>query len=523
MLDLAIYNALVVDGTGRAPFFADLGIRGDRIEVVGDVRGPSKAHVDVCGRVVAPGFIDIHGHSDYSIVADPFARSKVFQGVTTEVIGNCGYHAAPVVGSLAQQRRTEYEGSHGMCVSWGTTAEYFDVLREVGMSLNVVKQTGYNTIRSALAGDHARKLSPSELSSIAKAIQQDISDGSVGLSYGVAYAPACFASTDELIHAGSAAADAGGWLSFHIRDEGNQLLESLEEALLISSVSGAPAHIGHLKTFLEHNWHKLDSALALLRDYKSRGNKLTVDRYPHLAMNTQLKFILPRWCLEGGTAAMQERLAKTEIRDRVREEMKQDSSGSKRVMISFASRPENKWVEGKFLDELSFEAAVDLVASLLASEGESAFATYFGMSDPNLERILGEDYAIPASDASVQAIHRQAGGGSPHPRCFDTFPLFLSEWVLGRKVMTLEQGIHRITGLPAATLGLQNRGRVAEGDFADLVVLAPEHMRRDVSYSNPTRAPSGVLMVVVNGEVVVGENGHTRLRPGRILRPRSAS
>jgi len=521
VVDLAILNATVVDGTGAPAAVTDVTADRGRIDRVGPFRGRARKTVDAYGRVLIPGFVDLHGHSDYSLLVDPLARSKVCQGVTTEVGGNCGYHAAPVFGQIAADRRDEYARTVGLEVSWATSAEYRARLREARPAINYAQQIGYNTLRSAVTAEHARPLSGAERQRLRDLVRGELSEGAVGLSYGLAYAPACFSRTEELVDVAEEVAARGAFISFHLRNEDATLIESLEEAVHIGRASGAATHVGHLKTFRRPNWHKIDRALSILDQARRGGLDLTVDRYPHLAMNTQLKFILPTWALEGGVQATRQRLGDPRVRARIAAELADTVAGEVReVLISLVGLPEHKAFEGQFLDELARGRDVwAMVMDLLALEGDAAFATFFGMSRENLDRILQLDYAVVASDASVQPVHRQAGGGRPHPRCFDTFPFFLADWVYARRVLSLEEAVRKVTSMPAARAGLKDRGRIQEGLAADLVLLDPEALEARVSYEEPLRYPPGVDLVVVNGEVAVVGGRHTGARAGRLLGP----
>lgn len=517
--DLAIFNATVVDGTGAPARVTDVAIRGDRIERVGTFQGEARRSMDAFGKVLSPGFVDFHGHSDYSLLMDPLARSKVFQGITTEVGGNCGYHAAPVFGQVALDRKNEFQRTCGFDVTWQSSAEYRASLVQARPTINYAQQIGYNTLRSSVTADHAKPLSAAERDHLRKLVRDEFQQGAVGLSYGLAYAPACFSKTEELVDVAQEAAAAGGFISFHIRNEDNTLIESLEEALHIGREAQARVHIGHLKTFRRPNWHKIDAALELLDGARRKGMDLTVDRYPHLAMNTQLKFALPMWALEGGINATKTRLKDKDVRARIARELGSGAdSEAREVLISLVGQPQHKHLEGKFLDELAGDKDPwEVMCELLSEEGDSAFATFLGMNPDNLDRILALDYTIVASDASIQAIHRQLGGGRPHPRCFDTFPYFLAEWVLARGMLDLPTAIRKITSFPAQRAGLVDRGVVAEGAFADLVLFNPQGLRAVVSYQQPIAYPEGVEWVMVNGQAVVGGGAHLGAQPGRIL------
>jgi N-acyl-D-amino-acid deacylase len=517
--DLAITNALVVDGTGAPPRVDDVAIRGDRIQRVGRIDGPAKLTVDAFDRVLSPGFVDLHGHSDYSLLLDPAARSKVFQGITTEVGGNCGYHAAPVFGQVAEERKNEYLTTTGLVVDWSGSAEYRARLSSSHPSINYAQQIGYNTLRSAVTADHARPLTTPERDQLRSLIRTELEQGAVGLSYGLAYAPACFSRTEELIDAAEETAAFDRFVSFHIRNEDETLIESLEEALHIGKTAQVKTHIGHLKTFRRPNWPKIDRALAVLDEARESGLDLTVDRYPHLAMNTQFKFILPTWALEGGAKAVRERLKDPATRMKIVEELSRTvADEASEVLISLVGQAQNKHLEGRFLDDLAEgKNPWELVCDIIASEGDAVFGTFFGMNRDNLDRILSLDYAVVASDASIQAINRQAGGGRPHPRCFDCFPYFLAEWVFARRAFPLETAVAKITRQPALRAGLDDRGLIAEGARADLVIFDPMALRASVSYEEPIRFPDGIETVIVNGAVTVTEGRHTGARAGEVL------
>jgi N-acyl-D-amino-acid deacylase len=520
VFDLAVLNATIVDGTGGPAYVDDVAVLGDRIERIGPFRGRAARVIDAFGKVLTPGFVDIHGHSDYSLLVDPMARSKVLQGVTTEVGGNCGHHAAPLFGPVAEQRRREQMAACGQVVDWSSSQEHRARLRDASPSINYAQQIGYNTLRSAVTADRAGPLDAGERELLRRLVREEYAGGAVGLSYGLAYAPACFSTTDELVDVARETVEQGGFLSFHLRNEDASLLESLEEALHVARITGAPVHIGHLKTFRRPNWHKIDAAIQLLADARGQGLDLTVDRYPHLAMNTLLKVVLPIAVLEGGDEAMRQRLRDPEARSALVAELDRTLGGeASEILISLVSRPENKQLEGCFLDAVAGErgrSPWDILSEILIDEGDNAFATLFGMNRDNLDRILGLPYAIVASDASVQAVHRQSGGLA-HPRSFDTFPYFLAEWVFARNQLDLPAAIRKITAMPAQRAGLTDRGVLAEGRFADLTLIDTDVLRAEVDYEKPFRYPEGVDLVVVNGQIVVDDGRHSGARPGRIL------
>lgn len=516
--DLAILNATVIDGTGGPPRIADVGIRGDRIAHVGHVAASARQVIDAYGKVLAPGFVDIHGHSDYSLLSDPLARSKLHQGVTTEVQGNCGYHAAPVFGQVARERARDHLEASGLVVDWHDTPEYLARLADARPSINYARQIGYNTLRSAVTDDKASGLSATERDRMRALVRREFELGALGLSYGLAYAPACFAMTEELVDVAEEAAAANAFISIHIRNEGDTLVESLEEALEIGRASHARVHISHLKTFQRSNWGKLEDVVALLDAARARGLDLTVDRYPHLAMNTQLKFMLPVWVLEGGIEATKARLLDPPTRTRIVAELRALDWEPRDVLVALVGRPEHKHLEGKFLDALAgARDPWEVACELLAGEGDNAFGTFFGMNGANLDRILALDYAMVASDSSVQAVEKLLGGGTPHPRCFDTFPYFLAEWAIARPVISLPEAIRKITSFPAKRAGLVDRGVIGEGCFADVVVLDLDALRPALSYEQPIRFPTGIDAVVVNGALAVHGGRHLETRTGRLL------
>ena len=518
--DIVFLNAAVADGSGDEPIVTDVAVRGDRIERIGDFHGPAKRYVDAFGRVLAPGFVDFHSHSDYSLLIDPLGHSKIHQGVTTEIGGNCGYHAAPVFGEVSKERQREY-GRFLPTVEWRTSAEYIRAWHDLHPSVNYGQQIGYNTLRGAVTTDRGGRLTDDERSELRRLVRQDLTEhGYIGVSYGIAYPPACYSTTEELVDVADEAAEVDALISFHIRDEGDKLMESLEEALLIGDKSGARIHIGHLKAFRRPNWHKLEAAIALLNGAKKKGMRLTADRYPHLAMNTQLRAALPQWVHEGGVEAMKQRLGNPEQRDKIVAELEAAvGDEAEEVLIALVGKSENRHMEGRFLDQIADgRNPWQVLCEILADEGDSAFATFFGMNRDNLDQVLALDYCIVGSDASVQAIDRQAGGGRPHPRSFNTFPYFLAEWVFARKLVDLGTAIRKVTSLPAELAGIKNRGRIAEGYHADLVLIDPSGLQASVDYERPINFPSGIEMVTVNGEITVEHGRHTGARAGRFLR-----
>ena len=527
--DILFRDATVYNGAGGPPFRGDVATRGDEIVSVrhtsdgGEEGGGSTRPVrtlSLNGKALAPGFVDIHSHSDYSLLINPLAESKVRQGVTTEVGGNCGYSAAPIGGEAKAERRKLYRERYGLDPDFSDVRTYLDRLDDSGLSVNYVHQAGHNTIRQSVMGGDDRAPTGAELRSMTAMVEQGMSEGAFGLSTGLVYAPACFASPEETAALAKVAAGRAGLFSVHMRSEGAGLLEAIEEVITIARRSGVRLQISHLKTAGQPNWSKIDDAINLIERAAKFGIDVACDRYPYTASNTHLSALLPNWAHEGGKTKTLARLRDAAHRSRIREAWGERDWDN--VVISLVSRPESKPFEGRSVSACAAhtgreasEWAMDL---LLAEDLWVEILLLNLMDESNLRRILRKPYVFIGSDAEARAHYGVLGEGAPHPRGFGTFPRVLGSLVRGEGLMPLSEAIARMTWLPARRVGISDRGRVSPGMKADLVVFDPERITDTSTFESPIRYPEGIDFVMVNGELTVEDGVHLGVRAGRTQR-----
>jgi len=525
MIDTVIRNVRIVDGTGDPSFSGDIGIDGGVLSHVGpDCPDSGRREIDGAGFTAAPGFVDIHSHSDYYLLIGPRAESKVFQGVTTEVGGNCGYSAAPVSGRIREERREIYRDLFGIPLPWEGVGDYYRHLAEAGMSVNFGLLAGHNTIRSAVMYGSDREPSSTEMEAMISTVRRAMDEGALGLSTGLIYPPACFAKAAELIALCKAVAEKGGIFAVHMRSEGNRLLEAIDEVITVAEAAGISLQISHLKTSGRKNWAKLDRAFERIEAARRRGIDIACDRYPYTASNTGLSAVLPDWAFEGGLKRLMVRLADRKERDRMAKEILSEHPEADyfdNIMISAVTRPENERFVARRVGECAESESkepIDFISDLLMDEKNRVDAIYFTMSPDNLRRILKKPYVMIGSDSGAKAYSGPLGEGNPHPRAYGSCARVLQQFVREEGILTLEEAVRKMTFEPLQRLGIRDRGRIQEGLAADLVLFDPEMVEDPATYEDPKQPPRGIRMVWVNGTVVVEAGRHTGERPGRILR-----
>lgn len=522
MYDILIKNGQIIDGFNIPSFSGDVGIKNERILAIGRLgSGATQTKIiDARGKVVCPGFIDIHSHSDFTILVNPKAESKVRQGVTTEVCGNCGFSAAPQYQQLKDRMNKicyEFEIEE----QWSSLKEYLEILEQKGIGVNFVPLIGQGNIRTSIMGYTDRRPTLKELNKMKKLIAKSMEEGAFGLSSGLSYPPGCFTQTDELIELCKTVGEARGIYVTHLRSEGDKLLEAVQEAIDIAGMANVPkVHISHLKTAGKSNWHKLDLVFEEIEKTLPLGLDITCDRYPYTTASTDLDSLLPHWVYEGGIEKELARLKDEETRQKISQQISGTDWNS--IMVSSVKTQTNKWMEGKRISEIINRKKIsnpcELIFSLLIEEEGKVEAIFFEMSEDNLKKILKKPYAMIGSDASSRADYGRLADTKPHPRTFGTFPCLLSKYVREEKVLTLEEAIYKITYQPAQLLGIKNRGRLKEGNFADIVVFNPEKIKDLSSYESPFLYPTGIEYVIINGKIVLEGGNHTDILAGKVIR-----
>jgi N-acyl-D-amino-acid deacylase len=527
---MKIEGATVIDGTGTAGGRTDVGIEGERIVAVGDLsRERAATTLNASGKILAPGFIDMHSHSDWQLWANRRAESKVRQGVTTEVVGNCGFSPAPVTAEHREDLRGfALHVPKGLDFQWGTFRDYLAALDTGGLAVNVVHLVGHGALRISAMGFARRAPAPDEMHRMQRALAAAIEDGAWGLSSGLIYAPGSFATTEELVELARVAARHRGFYASHIRGEGATLLAAVTEAIRIGREADLPVQVSHVKAAGRPNWGKVADVLALIDRANDEGLDVTADVYPYTASSTSLRTLLPDWALEGGIDAMLARLADAETRARIRRDVLDPPTGESmavrvgwdNVMISWApTRPD---VQGKRLSQIAGARGVDpfdAAADLLVEERGRASMILFQMDESDLRRALVHPRVMIGSDGSSLAPYGELAGGKPHPRNYGTFPRVLGEYVREQRVLSLAQAIHKMTGLPARRLGLRDRGVIRPGAKADLVVFDARRVADQATYEDPHRYPTAIEHVLVAGRFVIKHGEHTGSLPGRVLTP----
>ncbi|MET1102044.1 MAG: D-aminoacylase [Pyrodictiaceae archaeon] len=523
--DLIIRNGIILDGTGSPPFRADIGIRGDTITRIGDLSGAKAERViDASGLYVAPGFIDIHNHSDVSLLAIPTADNYVLQGVTTLVVGNCGSSPAP----LSEENKELIERYQALYpevnINWKDFGEYLERLDSTPKKVNVATLVGFGAVRSSVLGFEDVKPSERQLEEMKQAVEEAMRAGAFGLSTGLIYTPQNYADTYEIIELCRVVAQYGGIYATHMRNEGIKLLDSITEAVKIGLESGCPVEVSHLKAVGKPAWGLVRRALQLIEYYVSLGYDASADAYPYTATSTSLSILLPPHMREGGVSKLVERLTEIESLSRLRREMEEAWKSTGRIIgwdqVVIALSMTHPEAEGKSIEELAKEWGVDPVEAivrLLVDDKGQTTAIYHTLHEGDVIDAISSPFVAIGSDGSVQRY----GKGRPHPRSYGTFPRVIARYVKELKTISLPEAIRKMTSLPARKLRLWDRGLIRPGMKADIVVFDYYYIRDTATFENPHSYPKGIEYVVVNGAVAVEEGRLTRVMSGRLLRRNS--
>lgn len=523
--DLLIRGGRVVDGTGSPWVRADVAVVGDRIAAVGLLGGArARDTIDATGLVVAPGFIDMLGHSEYPLLRDGRAISKITQGITTEVTGEVT-SVVPVNDNTLRELGQRTRES----VTWTDLDGYFAALERARPAINLATFVTVGSVRRAVMGDADRAPTPAEMEAMRRHVAEAMEQGAVGLSSGLIYAPASYATTEEIAELAKVAAAHGGGYASHIRSEGDRLVEAIEEAIRIGETAGTWVQVHHLKASGKPNWGKMPAAVAAIEAARARGVDVTADQYPYPASGTGLDAIIPNWAHAGGNDSLLARLADPAARARLREELTAggtdwnigaSSGGPSGVMIAGVGVDSLRKYEGMRLSEVAAargQPVVETLFDLLLADRAGTSAIYFSMSEEDIEYAMRQPWVSVGIDAGARAADSTVTG-KPHPRAYGSFPRILCRYVRERRVITLEDAVRKFTALPAARVGLDDRGVVKEGMYADLTLFDPATVCDRGTFENPVQTAVGIVHVVVNGVPVLRDTRPTDARPGRGLR-----
>lgn len=509
---------------------ADVAIKNDRIVRIGKLTGArARRVIDAKGLVVAPGFIDLLGQSETNLLVDPRAMSKVMQGVTTEITGE-GSSVAPINERLIAEEG-EYYKRYNINVDWRTLREYFARLERQGIGVNLGTFVGATQVRSFVVGFDNRPPTTDELIEMRRLVAEAMEDGALGLSTSLQYVPARFARTNEIVELALVAERYGGIYATHQRSEANALDSSLEEVFEIGRRAHIPVEIWHLKTAYKKNWGRMPEILKRIEAARAEGLKITADVYPYTAASTALTACIPPWALEGGMERMLARLRDPATRERLKREIMTDSNdweniylgsgGGQGVLISSVVHPELERLQGKRISEIAADEKKDELDALfdliLADHGETS-AIYFMMSEDDLRAALRSPFVAICTDSGARATDGPLSTAKGHPRGWGSYPRILSRYVRDEHLLTLEEAVHKMTGLSAARVGLKDRGVLREGAYADITIFDPQSVRDRSTFEQPNQYPEGIPFVIINGQLSVDNGQRTKALAGHVLR-----
>jgi N-acyl-D-amino-acid deacylase len=526
MYDCLIRRAQVIDGTGSDAFLADIGIKDGLIAAIGSLSAGAQRTIDGSGLVSTPGFVDMHSHSDLALLKPVSPDAKVRQGITTELLAQDGLGVAPIDDENVKLLSELTAGLLGTLPqgkwTWRSFDDYLQALERRGLPNNAAVLASHGPLRILAMGMDNRPAKANEMDVMGGLLRMTMESGAFGLSTGLIYPPCSYGPQEELVGLNKVVADYDGIFVVHQRDEGYLLQKAFDEVTDIARDSGVHLHVSHLQAYGQVNWPNMDRILEKADGFGAEGGSISWDRYPYLAGCTVLTAVLPQWTFAEGTEALAENLTQPAFRARIREDFQKGldvwnnrsiSVGWSKIYVSAVKSEKNRWMEGKSCAELASicdQDPLDFVCDLLAEENLAVTMISFYGSDQVLHKVLGHPRATVGSDGIF--------GGRPHPRLYGAYPRFLKEFVNEKKMMSLPEAIRKITGFPASILGLEGRGLLKEGYWADLVLLDPEGIADRATYDQPELYPEGVPYVLINGELVVDGGETSGNLPGRALR-----
>jgi len=528
--DLIIRNGHIIDGTGSPWYSGDIAVEGGRISAIGQLAdAPADRVIDAKGLVVTPGFIDMLGQSELSILVNPHLPSKLFQGITTEITGE-GNSVAPLNDAMVKADRAEYD-HYSLTPDWKTFREYFARLEKQHIGINVASYVGATSVRRMVLGDDNRAPSPNELERMKALVREAMRDGAVGLSTSLQYAPAPYASTDELIALAAEAAKMGGIYATHMRSEGDAIIPALDEAIRIAREAQIPAEIWHLKAAGKSNWGRMPEIVAHIEKARQSGIDIAADTYAYTAWANSFSAFIPPWAHDGGDAKLIERLKDPATRARIRKEMEAPSPqwdnewleipGPEAILVSVVHNPQLGELQGKTIAAIAKlwnKDPIDTIFDLLIADEAFTSVAVFGMSEPDVSLALQQPWVSIDNDAHGAAPEGLLGKEHPHPRAYGTFPRILRKYVREEEKLSLEDAIRKFSALPAQRMRLTDRGVLKKGMWADIVIFDPATVSDRATFENPNQLSQGIEYVLVNGVPVIDEGKQTESLPGRVLR-----
>src|ERR1700688_216720 len=528
--DVVITNGHIIDGTGSPWYSGDVGIREGRIAAISVLStAPRKRTIDAKGRVVAPGFIDMLGQSETTILVDPRLPSKIYQGITTEITGEGG-SAAPLNEEIIANDRPAYQ-HYKINPDWQTFRQYFAHLEKQGMGINLASYVGATQVRRVVLGDADVQPTPEQLDKMRALVRDAMRDGAVGVSTSLEYAPAPYAKTAELIALAGEASKFGGIYATHMRSEGDNVIESIDEAIRIGREAHIPVEIWHIKVAGKSNFGRMPDLLARINKARAEGSDISADTYAYTAWSNSMSAFIPPWAHDGGDAKMIERLKDPATRARIRKDMETPSkdwdnewdeiTGPQDVTITLVQNPELKKFQGKRLSDIAKmlnKDPMDTLFDLLIEDNGFTSVAVFGMSEPDVVLALQQPWVAFDNDSSGASPEGILGQEHPHPRAYGTFPRVLRKYVREEKKLTLEDAIRKFSALPAQRMRLTDRGVLKAGMWADVVVFDPATVRDVATFDSPNQLSQGMEYVLINGVPVIDQGKMTGAKPGKVLR-----